>query len=355
MTNNQQKICFIIPSLQMGGMERVVSLISNYAVRNGYNIYIICLITKDSYYPLEDNIEILTPNFEYRKGFNNKIKVLHYLVSSLKKIKPNTVLSFSESFNPLSIISAKLAHVPIYISDRSSPNVKLDLFTQKMRKLTYPLADGMISQTMLAKNIALNKGYNDNIEVIPNPLKEINQNPEPVDKSIIISVGRLIPTKNFKELIDIFSEIKSEKEWQLWIIGDGPDKNSLQEYINKLSLNEKVKLLGAVTDVDRYLSKGSIFAFTSISEGFPNALSEAIASPLPCIAYDCPAGPSDLITNNENGFLIPLHDKDSFKLYLDKLMRDEVLRGRLTNDYNLHREKYNIDSISKKYLDFLLN
>ena len=353
--NDKRKICFVIPTLQMGGMERVASLLANYSIRNGFHVYIICLIDKNSYYELDERISIFAPNFEYEKGVLNKLKVLYYLASCLKEIKPNAVLSFSEVFNPLSIISAKLANVPIYISDRSSPDKKLGFFTQSVRKLTYPCAKGMISQTELAKTISLNKGYNNNITVIPNPLREINDTIERIKEPIIISVGRLVSTKNYKELIDIFFEIEDEKKWQLWILGDGPDRSDLQEYINELKLNDRVTLFGAVKDVDSYLSKASIFAFPSISEGFPNALSEAIAYPLPCIAYDCPAGPADLIKNEENGFLIPINDRDSFKLHLNKLMKDDILRNRFTNNYKLHREKYHINNISERYLKFLLN
>jgi len=353
--NHKRKICFVTPTLQMGGMERVVSLLSNHAAKNGYDVYIICLINKKSYYYLDDRVNVLEPAFEYKKGLLNKTKVFYHVSSCLFSVRPSVVLSFSEVFNPLSIISAKLANIPVYISDRSNPKKELSLLTQILRKLTYPLAKGMISQTELAKTISLNKGYNNNITVIPNPLREIDDTIERIKGPIIISVGRLVSTKNYKELIDIFFEIEDEKKWQLWILGDGPDRSDLQEHINELKLNDRVKLFGAVKDVDSYLSKASIFAFSSISEGFPNALSEAIAYPLPCIAYDCPAGPADLIKNEENGFLIPIHDRDSFKLHLIKLMRNNLLRESFMSSYKLHRKSYNIDSISERYLNFLLN
>lgn len=353
--NDKGKICFVTPTLQMGGMERVVSLISNYAAHNGYDVYIICLMSKKSYYYLDDRVTVIEPAFKYKKGLLNKTKVFCHVSFCLFSVRPNVVLSFSEVFNPLTIISAKLANIPVYISDRSNPKKELSLLTQRLRKSTYPLAKGMISQTELAKTISLNKGYNNNITVIPNPLREINDTIERIKEPIIISVGRLVSTKNYKELIDIFFEIEDEKKWQLWILGDGPDRSDLQEYINELKLNDRVTLFGAVKDVDSYLSKASIFAFPSISEGFPNALSEAIAYPLPCIAYDCPAGPADLIKNEENGFLIPINDRDSFKLHLNKLMKDDILRNRFTNNYKLHREKYHINNISERYLNFLLN
>lgn len=346
-------ICFVIPTLQMGGMERVVCLLANYASESRYQVHIVCLLDKNSAYYLKEDINVISPNFAYKRGLYNKIRVLYYLISILRSIKPDSILSFSEVFNPLAILSAKTANVPIYISDRSSPNKKLSSYKQYLRRLSYPLAEGVIAQTEFSKEIALNKRYNSNIEVIANPLKEINDNLNLIKEPIIISVGRLVSTKNFKELIDIFYELNPDKSWQLWILGEGPDRNKLQEQIDNLFLGNRVKLLGAVKDIDKYLLKASIFAFTSLSEGFPNALSEALACPLPCIAYDCPAGPADLIKHGENGFLIPLNDKISFKKHLDMLVRDKNLRNRMTSGFMNHRNKYHYKTIADEYLRFI--
>lgn len=350
-----KKLCFIVPTLAMGGMERVVSLLSNYAVETGHDVYIICLMKNITAYEIDDRVNVLNPSFDYHGGAVHKLKVLHYLIRSLKVIKPDVVLAFSEVFNPISILAARLAKTTIYITDRSSPTVKLRLSVTLLRKLTYPLAKGMISQTEAAKNIALQKGYNRNITVIPNPLRPIDDSLNRENKKIIISVGRLIPTKNFKELIDIFYETNPDETWKLWILGDGPDKHILQNQISHLELNDRVTLFGAVKNVDAYLSKASIFAFTSTSEGFPNVLSEALAFPLPCIAYDCPAGPADLILHGENGFLIPLHDKSEFKEKLKQLMLDQTLRRKLVIDYQKHRDKFYLNNIAQQYIYFLLS
>ncbi|WP_180079748.1 glycosyltransferase [Acinetobacter sp. YH12058] len=352
--NREKKICFIVPTLKMGGMERVISLLSNYAVGKGYCLYIVCLVSKDSFYYIDSNVHIVEPNFKYKKGFLNKMKLFYYLVKSLKQIKPNVVLSFSEVFNPFSIVCSKLAGIPIFISDRSSPNKKLGFITQLLRKIIYPFANGMISQTELARKNSLKKNYNHNITVIPNPLREIENIYIKNKSNIIISVGRLIPIKNFKELIDIFYEVDIEKNWELWIIGDGPDKELLQNYINSLMINDRVKLIGAVKNIDSYLAHGSIFCFTSLSEGFPNALSEALAYPLPCIAYNCPAGPADLIQNKKNGFLIPMYEKETYKFYLKELMINPLMRENLIKNYQDHRSKYHINTISEQYISFIL-
>ncbi|ATC85299.1 glycosyltransferase [Pseudoalteromonas arctica] len=352
---NKKKLCIIVPTLKMGGMERVVCLLSNYSVANGFHVSIICLLKSKVAYELDDRVDVIQPKFDYKAGLMGKAKVFFYLTSALLKIKPTVALSFSEVFNPLSIISSRISNVPIYISDRSNPHVNLRSIIQLLRKFIYPFAAGMIAQTQTAKSVALEKKYNKNIAVIANPLRQIEESNIPVNKNIIISVGRLIATKNFSELIDIFSEVDSMKSWELWILGDGPEKNVLQGQINSNGLGDHVKLIGAVKNVDDYLSQATIFAFTSVSEGFPNALSEAIAYPLACIAYNCPAGPSDLIRDNENGFLIPLGDKECYKIHLNTLMINASTRKRIISDYELHREKYHIDNISIKYLSFLFD
>jgi len=351
---SNKKICFITPSLKMGGMERVLSILANYATDKGYQVYIICLIEKTIAYKLDERIHVYEPKYLYKKGLLNKINTLRFLCEVLKSIKPDTILCFSEAFNPIAIIAAKLVGLPVYISDRSNPYKKLSRSKEIFRKITYPFANGMIAQTVLAREVALKKKYNNNITVIPNPLRNINDNvPKNDDSKRIITVGRLVSTKNIEELINIFSEIQN-KDWELYILGDGDQKYLLQKVVERLNIGNQVKLVGAVKDVDAYLAESSIFAFTSLSEGFPNALSEAVAFPLPCVAYDCPAGPSDIVKDNVNGFLVPMHNKEMFKIQLENLMNSPTLRSRLTQDFKVHRDKYSSKKIADQFLKFII-
>ena len=154
---DKKKICFIVPTLKMGGMERVVSLLSNYSVENGFHVYIICLMQNQAAYEISNAVSIVTPSFDYQGGMIGKLKVLYHLIKSLKDIDPDVVLAFSEVFNPISILAARIARTPIYVSDRSSPQENLRLSIQLLRRLTYPFAKGMVSQTEKAKSIAENK------------------------------------------------------------------------------------------------------------------------------------------------------------------------------------------------------
>ena len=348
------KICIVVPTLGVGGMERVASLLMNHANILAYDVHLVCLIGEEVGFCLNPTIVVHKPKFKYKKGLLGKLKVFLYLTKILRSVRPDTVLSFSEVFNPLSIICARIAQVPIFISDRSNPYINHRSTIRVLRRLIYPLSRGMISQTNTAKNLAIQRKYNKNITVIPNPLRDVVDSPSIKKEKVVVSVGRLVPSKNFLSLIDIFLTADVSNSWELWILGEGPEREKIEEKIKMLKVSSRVKLKGSVENVDYFLSKSSIFAYASVSEGFPNALSEALASPLPCVAYDCPVGPSDLIINNVNGYLVPLHNDVGFVECLRRLMSDESERERFTMEYLKHRKRYHAENICKKYLDFIL-
>lgn len=346
-------ICFITPNLGKGGMERVISILSNTLVEKNYYVTIITLINNHVEYEFNERIKVIHLNDIFKGGITAKISILWKLIKTLKKLNPNVVLSFSEVFNPLSIIACKLNNLKIYISDRSNPLMNHKLRDIISRKLIYPIANGILAQTELAKSIFIKKHYNSNILVLPNPIIEFKNNNINFAKKTVISVGRLITSKNHKELIDIFSEINM-KDWELIIVGDGELRATLENYISSKNLNEKILLPGKSDKIEEWLDKGSIFAFTSLSEGFPNALNEAMAYPLACIAYDCPAGVSDLIINNVNGYLIPIKNKNLYREKLEELMYSEKVRQEFMMQGIKNRDKYNRYYITDMLLEFIL-
>jgi GalNAc-alpha-(1->4)-GalNAc-alpha-(1->3)-diNAcBac-PP-undecaprenol alpha-1,4-N-acetyl-D-galactosaminyltransferase len=350
--SNKGKICFIIPTLQQGGMERVMSELANFADSNGYDATIICLTSDIIQYTLNPSVKIILPPYKYSGGLIPKLKVLNYLYKTLKAIKPDRVLSFSEIFNPLSILACRLNKLDVYISDRSNPLKKHKASDEFFRRNLYPLAKGIIAQTNIAKDAFLKKKYNNNIAVIQNPLKALASADYNAALKCMVTVGSLSVRKNPTELVRIFNKT-GNKEWKLYFVGEGPLRGELEALINELGLQEQVFLTGSSNNVDEWLAKCSIFAFTSSSEGFPNALSEAMAFPLACISYDCPTGPKELIEDNVNGFLIPLGDTEMYSKKLSILMNDQALRTKFTDKSVLNRGKYSSEVICRQFIDFI--
>lgn len=346
--NKKKNICFITPNLGKGGMERFLSIVTKELAKS-YSVIIITLQDNIIEYTFDENIRIIHINKVWKK---NIIATTWKLFKILRRIKPDVVLGFNEIFNPIIIFVSRINRLKVYISDRSNPLLRHKIRDRITRFILYPFANGMIAQTELAKQTFLSKGFNNNICVVANPLINFRNAIIDAGKKYIITTGSLAKSKNQQELIEIFSKA-NHGGWSLILVGEGTERTNLENRIQALNLTKKVKLAGKQDDIEFWLNKGSIYMYTSLSEGFPNALSEALASPLATIAYDCPAGVADLITDNENGFLIPLGDQKMYIEKLNQLIISEELRRRFMIESIKSRQKYNVEEITEKIINFI--
>ena len=224
--------------------------------------------------------------------------------------------------------------------------------------MLYPKAKGIIAQTNIAREIFRTKIASNSISVIGNPIKEIKPRDNIVRENLVLMVGRLIKTKHQDKLIELFIRI-SKPGWKLVIVGYDHLKQNNSEELKRIiaayNAEEIVRLEGKQADVEAYYLKSKIFAFTSSSEGFPNVIGEAMSAGLPVIAFDCIAGPSEMIINSENGFLIPLFDYEMFQDKLEELMDNEELRESFGSRARGDIKKFSLDTIGDQYLHLLLN
>lgn len=353
-------IALLIPSLKAGGMERVMSELANFFVtKKNITVHLILYGRfPEIFYDIHETLIIHKP----KKQFNNRLRIysslkrLIYVRQTVKSINPDTVLSFGTLWNRFILLALLGTGYPVFVSDRGNPQKKQSVFQELLAKILYPTAAGIIAQTQKAKNIYQKKKLNKNIAVIGNPVKFID--PSPTQKeNIILSVGRLISSKHHDRLIKIFSNIFAP-DWKLIIVGGDAGKeknmNKLKQLINELNLQSRVIMTGETNKVTEYYKKAKIFAFTSSSEGFPNVIGEALYAGLPVVSYDCPVGPSEMIRNGENGFLIPLFDDSLFQEKLQLLIDDEELRSKLEMTAKKTMQKFSITNIGSEYLNFIL-
>ena len=193
-----------------------------------------------------------------------------------------------DKYNVFSILAGRFLNLRIFISDRSNPKLQLPLTLFLLKKISYRYATGLIAQTSLAKETIEKVARNKNIKVIPNPVKEVQLFPEIPRENIIINIGRMVPEKGQEYLIQAFAKLDATN-WKLVILGDGRLRGNLEKQIIDLGLTGKIIMPGAINDIDEWLARSSIFVLSSISEGFPNSLMEAMAAGLPCISFDCNA------------------------------------------------------------------
>jgi glycosyltransferase involved in cell wall biosynthesis len=350
-----KRICLAIPSLNIGGMERVMIEIANFIKNNSdYEVTIIKLTRSEkNFYTIPNGVTLVEPDF----SFNRKLRIYHsfkllwFLIKTIRRIEPLSVLSFGEMYNSFVLLSSFFTNTKYFVSDRSQPNRKWGFFHEKMRKLIYGRAYGIVAQTSYSKDFFESELNHKNIQVIPNPVRE-HDDIKVEKQKVVLFVGRLIPNKKIDILLDVFNKI-NDPNWELWIVGEGPERNKLEAQVEKLEAKNSIILFGEQKKVADFYSKAQIFALTSISEGFPNVLIEAHSYAVPTISFDCVAGPSDIIDDGENGFLIPLLDVNVFQKKLALLMSDSNLQEHMSENALQSAKKYKSDVVAAQFLKFI--
>lgn len=341
-----------------GGIERASSMMANYFSQQ-QEVVVLSLYGGDRgcVFPLNDNISHVQPlNKEPQNRILRFLATISNLRKYIKKIRPDVILSYGEYLNAPVLIAVRGLRIPVIISDRLSPDFSLGGFYELLKKCTYRLADGCIAQTEIAREKLLQKIKMRDIKVIPNPVNVI----EHVDcekKNIIVTVGRISPEKGQEYLLEAFSKI-SDKSWNLSIVGGYKNKkyyNRLLDKIETLGVQDRVIVHGRLSDFSLQLSEAKIFVLPSLSEGYPNALIEAMSVPLPCISTDCVAGPRDIIEDGINGLLVPIKDVDALYRAIIKLIGNQSLRDRLAQNAFKIRETLSKDVVAQSYLDYVLS
>lgn len=373
------KIVYCINNIShVGGMPQVLAIKANVLVeRYHHEVYIaesdhrtflpesavfspkINFIDLGIHYDQILRVEQWNPLGEYQKA-----KRLHKrrLKTIFREINPDVVISMGteeKSFLPLIRGHWKKIrefHWTTKIRDvLSKPQSKKDQITAKLidfveRYFVLRRYDRVVLLSEQEKCLYWSK--NKNICVIPNPQTFQSNCVSKLKNKKLISIGRLHFQKNYESLIRIFSIVhKRFPDWKLDIYGDGSDKQRLQNQIDDLELTETVVLKGNTKNVKEVLLDASCFVLSSHWEGMPLVMIEAMTCGLPIIAYDCPSGPRDLITDGENGYLIPYGDETAFASKVMELIENDNLRMRLGTEAKAKSELYAIDRIMSIWQD----
>jgi len=371
----KKKLSILIYSLAGGGAEKVVSILVNN-IQYEYEIELFLMndtIVFDI--PINIKIKYLENSMPTESGIMKLIK-LPLLAFRYKKLSNSDIsLSFMNRGNYINII-AKLFGMKskTIVNERSMPSLQhkdglQGIINRFLIKKLYKRADAVISNSYGNADDLLQNFYVQNVKIVNNPfdiLKIEELSSENVDfdfsKFTFITVGRLDKGKNHRVLIDAIKDIDA----QLIIIGDGELKNQLYEYIKELKLSHKVFLLGFNKNPYKYLSKSNVFVFSSLHEGFPNVLVEALACNLPIISTDCKSGPREILSASgklslnlnsiemvDYGILTPLNDVYSLKKAMKVMMDNEVVYNKYKNIVKLRAREFNKVSIINKYKEVI--
>ncbi len=349
-------ICVITPSFNIGGIERTVSEFANFFYQKNYKVTLISLLSGKRYFKINEGIRVVEPTFNRSNSkINNivyRIRLLFFIRSKVKICHPDVVLSMSDTFNFLVIGSLIGLPYKVYVGDVTKPERKLSLFTRLGKKYLYPRATGFIAQTKSASNYYRKYfGSGFNMQVINGAVKDISSY-QVERQHIILCAGRLSIEKGQDRLIEAFSLLQNTSDWKVVFTADGPFKKHLLDLVEKKNLKDKIHFIGKVEDIDLLYAQASIFVLPSRIEGFPNALTEAMAAGLPCVCFDSfPA--EEIIENGHDGYIVSEGCIEELAAKIQMLVDNLLLRQIIGKRAMKIKERLNIDTIGGQMLEFI--
>lgn len=360
------KLLFFLMATTKGGAERVVSVLSNNGLGMDKEIHILTCLKGDFPYPLKNDV-ILHEGFislqEYRK--QGKIKTFPVFCreykKAMKQIDPDVIITFLPEPCFIAELCKKKIRKVLIGSERGNPYFQYQSPVYKrLVSWLYPKSDGFVFQTEGAREY-FDKRLQKKSVVIGNPVsipEKFRQLPERRVKEVV-SVGRGTREKNYSLLLKAFRKVSEQaSDYILRIYGRMDENLKLEELAKELRIEDKVFFMGQVDDILAQIRNSSVFVLSSMSEGMPNALLEAMAIGLPVVATDCPSGgPRQLINDGENGLLVPNDDVDALAAAILRIIGDEHLSHKLSENALKIADEYSEEKICaqwKTYIDKVL-
>jgi len=360
------KVLFVLANLRVGGAQRVTLNLVKHLDRARF----------------DPKLVVLTNLGEYQSAIPADVPLIHLnrssaryaiwdLVKTIKKERPDIIYSVLNYVNCIVLAARWLARIPCttvisehsYVSGKLSSKQQLYWVARVMRWL-YPKADKIVcvSQAIANDLQELLRLPPSKMQVIHNPVVDdelMRRSKEAVyecqwfrekhDKPVILAVGSLRAEKGFDYLLEAFALVRNIIEAKLVIIGEGEKRRELENLIHDLDLDTEVALLGYRNNPYKFMANADVFVLSSLVEGLPTVLIEAMACGVPVVATDCPSGPREIITHGENGLLVLAADPEDIAKAILRVLEDRELATKLTDNAKERAGDFNAAKITRKY------
>lgn len=358
------KLLYIVPSINdAGGVARVLSAKTNYLIEKwGFEIHILTQNKGNSslFYFFNPKIVLHDMILEGNK-MNYLLNYKNELQKHCKQINPDVIIVadnglkaylvpfFLDKMTPLVFES----HGSKFIAEQkqsehvwSKLKMKFKLFIKEFGAKKYTRFVALSDESL--KEWRITNGV-----VITNPLCDFPKKLSDQSSKKVIAVGRHAYEKGFDNLLKIWKKVVEDyPDWVLEIYGKSDEKFELRKLANNLNLTENIVFHEPVQNINDKYSEASFYLMTSRFEGFGMVLIEAMAAGLPCVAYDCPCGPRNIIDNEKNGFLIQNNNEKDYINAVKTLIEDKELRIRLGETAKSVISEYNLDEIMQSWNQF---
>ena len=306
-----------------------------------------------SRYSLE-GIQVYEESFSIQT--RNKVKGLIVCIRKMKErlasFRPHVIISFLDNNNSIVCLSQRKTKTPIIVSERSNPLVIYPKFPWNyIRRIAYRRANVVTVQFDIFKNF-------DKARFVKKCMVTANIVDKPAclktnwesERIRFATFGRLQDVKRMDLMIRLFAKAQEQlKNAQLHIYGDGPNREKLQTLIHDLKMDGYVFLEGYCREVHKTLAENDVYLMTSLQEGFPNALSEAMAVGLPSVSFRCHDGVAELAQNERAGFTVEEGNQEEFVEKMILLAKSATLRQEMGLKAQSISEKYSKERIMEQW------
>lgn len=346
----KKRVAVILPSFNIGGTENMVANLAKYINKEKFDVLVISLA-----YPLNTHVQEIIEESGVKisyamKGKVGRVKVFSNVYSFLKDFKPDLIHSnmyaYAFCIPYLLVHKIKLLH--------TVHNKPINEFKYKYKKVIAWLYKKDIAVPVAISHIVekeMKELYAKDLKVIErvyNPVETSKFHTDRVYKDtgdiVFINVARFMKQKNQPLLLEAFARAKAKiPNMKLVFVGDGEQREVLEEKIRELRISDSVILVGNVSNVNEYLAAADVFILSSDYEGLPLSILEAMAAGLPVVSTDV-GGVADVVTNN--GILIPLREADRLSTEMIKIATDHKMRYEMGENSANNAKQYD----SKKFI-----
>ena len=362
------RLALVTPGLSGGGAERITALLAQGWAQAGHEVTIISFAPPSADdYPVPSTVRVVAlgltgASASLVHGIGANLGRLRDLRRQLRQLRPDAAIGIMAECSILAIIAGRGLGIPVIACEHNYPPcLPISRHWHWLRGRTYPLAARVLMLTQqglewLEQHIPRARG-----EVMPNPVmfplpvKGTNLPPEQIvedGRPVVLTIGRMVYQKQIELAIEAFARIAPRRpDARLVILGEGPDRPQLEDRVRQLGLGGSILMPGWAGNLGDWYRRASVLMLSSRFEGFPNVLLEAMSHGCPPVSVDCPTGPRDIITQGENGWLVPLDDQAASSLAEAVLgiLDDPELHARLATASLSIRDQYAIDVVLRHW------
>lgn len=362
------RVAFFLPSLRGGGAERVVVALASHLASRGIPVD---LVVASAVGPFVDE---LGPDVRLLDLHSDRVlRALPDLVRYLLRVRPAALLATPSHAGAIAVLAQKIARTPTNVIVREASTASLAnrhagavarFRNRLVARFTYNLASAVIAVSEgVAEDLStFARIRHGRVHVIPNPVDlphiqaraaEYVEHPwfAEARAPILLAAGRLTRDKDFGTLLRAFKLARSSRDLRLVILGDGELYDELHTLARELDVAEHVLMPGFQANPFAYMVRASLFVLSSVREGMPNVLLQALACGCPIVSTDCRSGPSEILAGGAFGRMVPVRDPVAMAGAILRTLEEPVDRQRLRD----RAAAFDIEEIAGAYLDAMVN